>query len=231
MAGRVAQAADAALREKGYVAPIDVMLGIGWLQPSHVLEWRTQRLPFLERGIQANLSKISEAMRLFAGWARQAGLSPSTTEYVSRTAARERLQFSKTGAPAIEAAWRTHWVSPRLSEAKRATVAEKAQKPQDLVVVQARHPDWRCHRCAGSGSLLVMEPPGPACLSCAGLGQLEELPAGDALLTRRARAASKLSAVIVRWSQTRKRYERIGVLIEPAALAAARASMERDVSQ
>ena len=76
-----------------------------------------------------------------------------------------------------------------------------------------------------------MEPPGPACLSCAGLGLLEELPAGDALLTRRARAASKLSAVIVRWSQTRKRYERIGVLIEPAALAAARASLERDVSQ
>ena len=231
MATRVAEAAGGALREKGYVAPIDVMLGLGWLQPNHVLEWRTRRLPFLERGIQANLSRISEAMRLFAAWARQAGLRPSPTEYVARTAARERLLFSKTGAPAIEAAWRTHWVSPELSETKHARVAEKAQKPPDLVAVQARHPDWKCHRCGGSGALLVMEPPGPACLSCAGLGQLEELPAGDALLTRRARAGSKLSAVIVRWSQTRKRYERIGVLVERSALAAARASMESDVSQ
>lgn len=71
-----------------------------------------------------------------------------------------------------------------------------------------------------------MEPPGPACLNCAGLGHLEELSAGDAFLTRRARAASKLSAVIVRWSPARKRYERIGVLVESAALATARGSIE-----
>jgi hypothetical protein len=53
------------------------------------------------------------------------------------------------------------------------------------------------------------------------------LPSGDALLTRRARAASGLSAVVLRWSQTRKQYERIGTLVEPAALAAARQSVER----
>ncbi|MEZ5963106.1 MAG: hypothetical protein R3F56_04585 [Planctomycetota bacterium] len=226
LAARVAEAAGAAVREKGYATAIDVMLGIGWLQASHVLEWRTRRLPFLERGIQANLSKISEAMRLFAAWARNAGLRPSTTEYVARTAGREQLRFSKSGAPTIEATWRTHWVSPKLTEAKRARVEAKARKPPDLVVVATRHSDWRCHRCNGTGPLLVMEPPGPACLNCAGLGHLEELPAGDALLTRRARAASKLSAVIVRWSQSRKRYERIGVLVEPAALATARGSIE-----
>jgi hypothetical protein len=70
LAARVAQAAGAALREKGHATAIDVMLGIGWLQASHVLEWRTRRLPFLERGIQANVSKVSEAMRLFAAWAK-----------------------------------------------------------------------------------------------------------------------------------------------------------------
>ncbi|MCA8955285.1 MAG: hypothetical protein KDC87_04380 [Planctomycetes bacterium] len=223
---RVTQAADAAVREKGYATAIDVMLGIGWLQPSHVLEWRTRRLPFLESGIQANLSKVSEAMRLFAAWAANAGLQPSIAEYSARTANRERLRFSKSGEAAIEAAWQTHWVSPNLTDAKCARVAARAQKPPDLVVVAARHSDWRCHRCSGTGQLLVMEPPGPACLNCAGLGHLEELPAGDALVTRRARSASKLSAVIVRWSRTRKRYERIGVLVEPAALAKARGRTE-----
>ena len=57
------------------------------------------------------------------------------------------------------------------------------------------------------------------------------IPAGDALLTRRARAASNLTAVVVRWSQTRKRHERIGALVEPAALASARASMDRAPQQ
>ena len=56
-------------------------------------------------------------------------------------------------------------------------------------------------------------------------------PAGDALLTRRARSASKLSAIVVRWSKTRKRNERVGVLVDPVGLAAARASIERDAQQ
>jgi hypothetical protein len=33
---RVALAAHAALRDHQYVSPIDVFLGIGWLQPIHV---------------------------------------------------------------------------------------------------------------------------------------------------------------------------------------------------
>jgi hypothetical protein len=47
------------------------------------------------------------------------------------------------------------------------------------------------------------------------------LAAGDAALTRRAKAASTLSAVVVRFSRARKRYERQGILVEEDALAAA----------
>ena len=43
-------------------------------------------------------------------------------------------------------------------------------------------------------------------------GHLVFLPSGDAALTRRARKASKLSAVVVQFSRTRKRSERQGVL-------------------
>ena len=55
----------------------------------------------------------------------------------------------------------------------------------------------------------------------ADLDHLVFLAAGDAALTRRAKKASTLSAVVVRWSRTRKRYERQGILIEEAALEAA----------
>jgi hypothetical protein len=47
------------------------------------------------------------------------------------------------------------------------------------------------------------------------------LPSGDVALTRRARKASSLSAVVVRFSRARKRYERQGILVEEAALESA----------
>jgi len=57
------------------------------------------------------------------------------------------------------------------------------------------------------------------CLSCADLDHLAFLPSGDAALTRRARKHSTLSAVVLKWSRARKRYERQGLLVEEAALA------------
>ena len=61
----------------------------------------------------------------------------------------------------------------------------------------------------------------PHCLRCARLDHLVFLPARDANRTRRAHRASSLTAVVVRFSRSRKRYERQGLLVEPAALDAA----------
>jgi hypothetical protein len=63
-----------------------------------------------------------------------------------------------------------------------------------------------------------MEGERPLCLACADLDHLVYLPRGDTALTRRARKHSALSAVVVRFSRTRKRYERQGVLVEESAL-------------
>ena len=87
----------------------------------------------------------------------------------------------------------------------------------DLLVIQPVR-EWTCAQCRGTGDLLIMDEPGPLCLACAELDHLVFLPAGDAALTRRAKKASGLSAVVVRWSRSRKRYERQGVLVEEAAL-------------
>jgi len=65
----------------------------------------------------------------------------------------------------------------------------------------------------------MMENPGPACLGCVGLDDLEFLPASDAMMSRRAKADSARYAVVVRFSRTRRRYERQGLLVEPLALA------------
>ena len=59
---------------------------------------------------------------------------------------------------------------------------------------------------------------GAICLTCADLNHLLFLPPGDAALTRRAHKHSTLSAVVLEWSQARKRYERQGLLVETQAL-------------
>jgi hypothetical protein len=95
--------------------------------------------------------------------------------------------------------------------------AAQQGKPADLVVILPLK-DWTCAGCGGTGDFLKMEDPGPLCLTCADLDHLIFLPAGDAALTRRAKQASQLSAVVVRWSRSRRRYERQGILAEEAAI-------------
>ena len=70
---------------------------------------------------------------------------------------------------------------------------------------------------------------GPICMECADLDHLWFLPRGDAALTRRARVASTLAPVVLKWSGSRRRYERQGLLVEEAALAHAEESCLADV--
>jgi hypothetical protein len=96
-----------------------------------------------------------------------------------------------------------------------------------MVVIEPLNP-WTCTSCGGSGSLLLMEDAGPLCMGCADLDHLVFLPAGDAALSRRARKASRVAAVVVRFSRSRKRYERQGILVEEAALERAEAQCLAD---
>ena len=226
LADRVVKAANAALAAQGYVSPIDVLAGIGWLDARSLEQWRRGQIDCLEHAVQTNLPRISESMKLFRSWARERHLSESPTHYVARGPQRQALRFSRSGDPAIEAAYQTHWVSKALSEKKRERLAEKASRAPDLVVIRPLDREWKCHRCGGSGDLLMMENPGPACLGCVGLDELEFLPAGDALLSRRVKVKSTTWAVVVSFSRSRRRYERQGLLVEPLALADVQRDLE-----
>src|SRR5207237_10442072 len=57
---------------------------------------------------------------------------------------------------------------------------------------------------------------------------LEFLPRGDTAVTRRASKYSRLRAVVVQWSRTRKQYERQGILAEPEAIERAEAESLAD---
>jgi hypothetical protein len=178
--------------------------------------------------MQAPPERIATAMEHLRTWAGGKRLLPIETEYVSRTPARETLRFCKSEDAVLERLYRTRWTSPALPHKEREGLESKVSRPPELVVIQPLKDDWNCHRCGSGEGLLMMEKPGPVCLRCAGLGDLEFLPAGDALLTRRAKAKSARHAVVVRFSRQRRRYERQGLLVEPRALEEAQRELQRE---
>lgn len=98
-----------------------------------------------------------------------------------------------------------------------------APASDDIVVFEILR-DSACAECGeelGRGRWLRVENQRPLCMSCADLAHLVFLPSGDAALTRRAGKYSGLRAVLVRFSRSRKRYERQGILVEEPALARA----------
>ncbi len=222
---RVRRVAEQMLAEQRYVCPVDVLLGLGWLAHSHVDRWRQGRVPYLEHEVQAGPGKVSAAMLELRDWARATGLTPAEAAYVARTRDRRRLRFTAGDDPTMERAYRTHWVSPELSDRERERLVEHQSRPPDLVAIAASKP-WTCTGCTteyAAGAVLMMEDAGPLCLTCADLAHLEYLPAGDAGLTRRAKRLSGISVIVVRWSRSRKRYERQGILAEPEAIERAEA--------
>ena len=213
------------------VSAIDILTGTGVLQPTHLKAWKNGRVDFLERVIQGNLSKISEMMAIFRWWADQKALQPSEAAYVRRAPSGQMdLRFSVSGDAGIERSYRTHYVSPALSERKQQQLSERLSKAAAPVVFSVLG-DSQCSECGaeiGSGSFLLMEAEQPLCLPCARLDDLEYLASGDTALTRRATKYGTRTAVVVRFSRSRGRYERQGVLVEKPALEKAEKQCAQD---
>ncbi|MBF0227600.1 MAG: hypothetical protein HQK76_19305 [Desulfobacterales bacterium] len=66
------------------------------------------------------------------------------------------------------------------------------------------------------------------CLSCSDLDHLEFLPSGNNALTIRSKKHSTLYAVVLKWSKSRKRYERQGLLVEKQAIEKAESECLKD---
>jgi hypothetical protein len=97
-------------------------------------------------------------------------------------------------------------------------------KPEEIKVFICKR-ESKCGVCGedlGHGAWITLtREAGAVCLPCADLDELVYLPAGNTALTRRARAHSPLSAVVLKWSRSRQQYERQGLLVQEAALAQA----------
>jgi hypothetical protein len=112
----------------------------------------------------------------------------------------------------------------------QAHTSNKDHKSDDIVVVVCRD-EATCAGCGQElfkGSFLRVQDDGVRCMTCAGLGDLEFLPRGDAAVSRRAAKHSPTRAVVVQWSRARKRYERQGILATPQAIEQATQESKAD---
>jgi len=104
---------SALLTEKGYISFVDIFMKLGYLSVDEYEAWRMKKYSCLEQVIHINLSKISFIMKEVRTFSRAGKLIESNTVYMSWGKSKKiALRFSKSGKPAIEKLYSTHFVFP-----------------------------------------------------------------------------------------------------------------------
>lgn len=142
LTGKVHSAVYHQCRSRGFAAPVDVLMDVGYLSKQDYENWRYGRVDYLERVCKANLSKLSLVMREMRSYAAKAGLKPSFC-YYKRWGTKKKngqgrkpvilLRFSKSGDPEIERRYATHFVdlkrTAQLKAERTAKLAGQADSP------------------------------------------------------------------------------------------------------
>ena len=111
---RIVKATEDLLRERGFVAPVELFVRMELLSAESVQDWRRGRISYLERAIRCNLSKASRILRILRMHAHDLDLKPLLTTYKRWTRGpRTLLRFSKTGDRGVEDAYARHYLAPR----------------------------------------------------------------------------------------------------------------------
>ncbi|MBI3855898.1 MAG: hypothetical protein HY293_09440 [Planctomycetes bacterium] len=106
--------AVASLLERGkVVAPVDVLVEMDHLPSERLDDWRHGRVPYLERIVQCDLTRLSRFLRILRFHAHDLKLVPSLTIYMRWGKGRkERLRFTKSANPNLEEAYGRHFIWP-----------------------------------------------------------------------------------------------------------------------
>lgn len=108
---KISDATSKLIKEKGFISFVDVFMELGYLDKKDYEAWRMKRIPYLEKAINANLSKINFIMKTVRKHSYNGNLKVSWTGYKSWGKKRKVfLKFSKSGDENIEKLYATHFV-------------------------------------------------------------------------------------------------------------------------
>lgn len=227
---RVAHAAEAALHEHQFVSTIDLATGLGWLPWNTVEFWKRGRVPSLTSNFSVSAEKFNRALKALEVWASRKGLIAAEVPYqrLGRDGS-VNLRFCENDDPRMEKLFQLRYLSATMSE-KEKVKSEKPAEPVVFILVK----DSACSDCGkelDKGDFLFMDGQQPLCLACARFDELVFQEAGDAALTRRSGKYSAKKAVVVKFSRSRGRYERQGLLVEAFALEKAEQECSEDAGE
>jgi hypothetical protein len=101
------------LQERGYIAPVEVLVKMEVISPMAYEDWRMGRVPYLERVTACGLGKLNTILKTLSALAAEQGLKPSLSVYKKWGKGKIiRLRFSKTGSPHMENKYATHYCQP-----------------------------------------------------------------------------------------------------------------------
>src|SRR5262245_57928167 len=125
---RITHAVAAILERGKVVTPVDVAVAMGLLKVEHLQDWRLGRVPYLERVIHCNLTKLSRLLRILRFHAHDLRLVPSGTVYMRwGKGPKQRLRFTKSRDPKLEEAYGRHFVWPGKGPFPRRTPPETSE--------------------------------------------------------------------------------------------------------
>ena len=110
---KMSRAVEIILEKDKVVRPIDVLIGMQLLSRDDLEEWRCGRIPYLEKVIDCNLTRLSRLLRILRFHVHDLNLVPSATAYIRHGSGPKRqLRFTKTGDAKLERIYSTHFIWP-----------------------------------------------------------------------------------------------------------------------
>lgn len=108
---------DREVEERGYSAPVDLLMALGYLDKGAYEDWRKGRLSSLEKAIKLGPQKLLRLLAVMSAHAKKEGYKPKREDYVPQGSSTP-LKFSLTGNSVIEGQFSTHYVDKYWREEK-----------------------------------------------------------------------------------------------------------------
>ena len=110
---KISRVVEIILEKDKVVRPIDVLIGMQLLSRDDLEAWRHGRMPYLEKVIDCNLTRLSRLLRILRFHVHDLNLVPSATAYTRHGSGPKRqLRFTRTGDAKLERAYATHFIWP-----------------------------------------------------------------------------------------------------------------------